>query len=91
MSEPNEISKRKKKKIVQEGLKVLKNKPGWDIEAYRSASPEENLRNFDQQLRSNQTFRESSDCAECQALREKLGDDTALCDAHLAAAMGFGD
>jgi hypothetical protein len=91
MSKSNPTSKRQKKKIVQEGLKGLKNKPGWDVEAFRSAPPEENLRDFDQQLRGNRVFSQSDDCEDCLQLRQKSGDATALCDDHLAAAMGFGD
>ncbi|AWV88578.1 hypothetical protein [Bradymonas sediminis] len=83
------VSKRQKKKIVEAGLRELKNKPGWDIEAFRSRSPQEALRDFEQDFRGNRVFAKSEQCGDCLEVREQLGDDTALCDVHLAAAMGF--
>ena len=83
-------SNRYKKKIVQDGLRALKNKPGWDVEAFASRNPQDNLRDFDQQLRGHQVYDQSGLCEHCAQLRSDSGDQTALCDQHLAEAMGFG-
>lgn len=92
MSNPKSASNRKKKRIIQQGLRELKNKPGWDVEAFLSGpSQQEKMRDFEQQLQSNQVFSESEQCQDCLDARSTSGDDTALCDTHLAAAMGFGD
>jgi|GEM_PF-811601 len=85
------VSKRQKKKIVEAGLRELKNKPGWDIEAFRSASPEDALRELEQTFRGNRAFSQSAECEDCLKIRTQSGDDTALCETHLAAAMGFGE
>lgn len=92
MSDPKSRSNRHKKRVIQQGLRELKNKPGWDVDAFLSGPTQaEKMRNFEQQLQSNQAFSQSEECQECLQLRQKSGDDTALCDSHLAAAMGFGD
>lgn len=89
MSDSNS-SNRRKKKIVQEGLRQLKNKPGWDVEAFASRNIQDDLRDFDQQLRGNQVYQESGLCQDCVQVRNQSDDETALCDKHLAEAMGFG-
>ena len=83
-------SNRRKKKIVQEGLRALKNKPGWDVEAFASRNVHDDLRDFDQQLRGNQVYDQSGLCEHCAKIRTDSSDPTALCDHHLAEAMGFG-
>ena len=83
-------SERHKKRVVQKGLQKLKKKAGWDVEAFvNRADPEEKLRDFDQQLRDHKVYEESVRCGGCESLREDSGDETALCEKHLAAAMGF--
>jgi hypothetical protein len=82
-------SQRQKKKIVQQGLRALKNKPGWDVSNFQAKDPMEELHRLDQQVRSKKTYDQSGVCPDCAALRDESGDDTALCDNHLAAAMGF--
>ena len=92
MSDSKSHSNRHKKKVVKEGLQELKNKPGWDVEAFvRRNNPEQQLRDFDQDLRGNQVYDESGGCGQCEKARRENGDETALCDEHLAAAMGFGE
>lgn len=85
------VSKRHKKRIVEAGLRALKNKPGWDIEAFRSASPQDALRELEQTFRGNRALSASTQCDACSEARAETGDPTALCQTHLAAAMGFGD
>lgn len=84
-------SARQKKKIIREGLRELKGKSGWDVDAFRSPSAEASLRELEQRFLGNQAFSSADDCAECGAIRQESGDQTALCDTHLGAAMGFGD
>ena len=89
MSESKNHSHRHKKRVVKEGLRKLRNQPGWDIEKYQESDPEEGLRQLDQQMRGNRVYGQSDHCEACQQTRHKSGDDTALCDEHLAAAMGL--
>lgn len=83
-------SNRHKKRVVQEGLRELKGKPGWDVSAFTQRDVQVDLRDFEQQLRGNQVYVEAGGCDDCNVLRKKTKDDTALCDEHLAEAMGFG-
>lgn len=82
-------SNRQKKKIVQEGMRKLKSDPSWDAKNFTPADPMEKLRALDQQDRGDEVYGESTRCTECQQLRESTSDETALCDTHLAQAMGF--
>ena len=82
-------SERQKKKIVQDGLRALRNKPGWDVQNFQGADPMERLHQLDQEVRSQKTYERSTECAACADLRQQTQDETALCDEHLAAAMGF--
>jgi hypothetical protein len=89
MSDSKSHSNRHKKKVVRQGLRELKNKPGWDVEAFRSGDPEQGLRDLDQKMRGHRVYGESQECAQCQAIRDDTGDETALCQLHLAEAMGL--
>lgn len=89
MSDSDSPSNRHKKRIVQEGLRALKKKPGWDVSAIGQTDPLEKLRDLDQEIRGNQVYGESGVCGACVKAREAEGDETALCDEHLAKAMGF--
>ena len=91
MSDSKNHSNRHKKRVIQKGLRELRNKPGWDTSKYENSDPEEGLRQLSQQMRENQTYDQSHHCEACQEVRHDSGDDSALCDEHLAAAMGFGD
>lgn len=84
-------SNRHKKRVVQEGVRALKNKPGWDVESFvpASARAQERLMELDQQSRDEKVYDQARRCEGCEALRERSGDTTALCETHLAEAMGF--
>ena len=41
-------------------------------------------------LRAEHVFAEATACAACQAAREAAGDAEALCEPHLAQALGMG-
>lgn len=84
-------SNRHKKRVVQEGVRALKNKPGWDVANFvpASARAQERLMELDQQSRDAKVFDEAQRCEGCESLRESTKDATALCETHLAEAMGF--
>ncbi|MBA2662733.1 MAG: hypothetical protein H0U74_10590 [Bradymonadaceae bacterium] len=82
-------STRQKKKLVDEGVRALRNKPGWDPASFSSTSPEEKLLILDQQSAGEKAYAEADVCAQCLALRQEKGDETLLCAPHLAEAMGF--
>ncbi len=82
-------SNRQKKKQVEEGVRALRNKPGWDPASFVSTSPEEKLLILDQQSAGEKAYAGASACAQCQALRDDKGDASLLCPPHLAEAMGF--
>ena len=82
-------SNREKKKKLQEGAARLRAKPGWDPANFQRKSPEEQLRDLNQQSRNDETYDVSSDYDDCQEARESSGDPTTLCQQHLAEAMGL--
>lgn len=83
------ISNRQKKKSIEEGVRALRNKPGWDPASFVPADPMEKLLQLDQQSRDAATFAAAGECLQCTSMREASGDHSALCDEHLAKAMGF--
>lgn len=85
----NEMSRRQQKKLVEEGVRELRNKPGWNPAAFSTPSIKEKLLVLDQQSAGERAYSEGQACTDCQAEREKRKDETALCDRHLAEAMGF--
>ncbi len=84
-------SNRHKKRVVQQGLRALKNKPGWDPEAFAQRDTEQELAHLEQKMRDHQVYQEADACSDCDDLRRDTGDDTALCQVHMAQAMGFDD
>jgi len=80
------VSERQKKRIVSEGLRDLKAKPGWDPATFRSSSSTARLKEDLERQRALDCLQQSDRCAECLALRAS-GDPGALCEAHLRAAM----
>ncbi len=85
----NEMSRRQQKKLVEQGVRELRNKPGWDPKAFVPTSIKEKLLVLDQQSSGERAYAGGQICADCKAEREKKNDDTALCERHLAEAMGF--
>jgi hypothetical protein len=83
------LSNRQKKKTIEQGVRELKAKPGWDVSAFTPADPFEQLMALDQQSRDEKAFTQALVCADCLQTREKSGDESALCETHLAEAMGF--
>ncbi|RAL20481.1 hypothetical protein DL240_16890 [Lujinxingia litoralis] len=87
----DQYSNRHKKRVIQEGVRALKNKPGWDVSSFvpASARAQERLMELDQQARDQKVYAQSERCQGCETLREQSGDASALCETHLAEAMGF--
>lgn len=83
----DEISNRQKRKLAREGARKLKNDVSWGTGGV--ATPMEKLQQLDQEARGDRVYGASEECPDCVAVRQKSGDDTALCEAHLAEAMGF--
>lgn len=81
-------SNREKKRAARDGAAALRAKPGWDPRAQRSERPEERLRQLGQEARGEAAYARAGACEACAAARRALGDETALCDKHLAEAMG---
>jgi len=84
-----EMSKRQQKKLVEQGVRELRNKPGWDPASFVTTSIKEKLLVLDQQSAGKRAYNEGQACAACQAERENKNDETALCERHLAEAMKF--
>ncbi len=91
MSDTKNHSNRHKKRVIKEGLRRLKNKPGWDVGSKGSSDPREGLRQLEQQMRGNQVYEKTQNCRDCTRARRESADETALCSEHLAQAMGLGD
>jgi hypothetical protein len=70
-------------------VRRLKQKQGWDPARMVSETPMERLQQLDQELKDEQVYAAASGCDACDVARKKSGDASALCDKHLAEAMGF--
>ena len=86
MTEP--ISKREKKQIVSQGLRKLQSKPGWNPNSAGSRDENE-LQRLGDVERAAQVESQAEQCEACATARRELGDETALCQEHLAKVMGF--
>ena len=82
-------SHRKKKRAIADGVAKLKAKPGWDPTKLERESPEQALERLALETGTTKAYAESSVCEACTARQAELGDDSALCEAHLAKAMGL--
>ncbi len=82
-------SQREKRRIAREGARKLQQKPGWNTTDFRARDPKEKLRELDQQVRDQAVYAEAGGCEACDEARAAADDDTALCETHLAEAMGF--
>ncbi len=82
-------SRRHQKRVVAEGLRQLKAKPGWDPSARPRSTPQDALRELGQADRTEGAYGAAEGCEACRTLRNEEGDEGALCAEHLAEAMGF--
>jgi len=84
-------SKNEKRKAAREAAhRLRKSNPDWDPTKFEARDPIDKLRELDAEHRSQKTYQGSANCDACRVERQKTGDETALCDEHLAEAMGFG-
>ena len=83
------MSKREKKRIVSEGLRKLQNDPSWRPRPKTHEERLDELRRNDDVARIERVENDGDECVACAEARAELGDDTALCQGHLAEAMGL--
>jgi hypothetical protein len=72
---------------VREQARLLKKRRGWNPEAMVSEDPRDAMRRLNQAQKNEAIYEE--ECVECATLRTQTQDETSLCQAHLAEAMGF--
>ncbi len=83
-------SKNQKRRAAREAAHRLRKKnPDWDPTKFKAKDPIEKLRELESEQRSKETYEGSTGCEACAGERQKSGDETALCEKHLAEAMGF--
>jgi len=79
-------SNKEKKRSIRAGVDALRARPGWD--PGDPTAGKAGLAHAQQADRSATVYARSEDCESCHKQRLETGDDTSLCDDHLAAAMG---
>ncbi|HOU54591.1 MAG TPA: hypothetical protein PLQ97_11740 [Myxococcota bacterium] len=87
--DPIPPSRRARKRLVQQGVRRLRALPGWDP-ARRVPDPDPlaGPRGALEDARQAEVALQAASCPDCAARRQEEGDPTALCDRHLAAALG---
>ncbi len=83
------MSKRSRDKVLREGVRALRRRPGWDPSALQKKSPSEALRELEQSENTKDSYQNAAGCEACQAERHRTDDDTALCAKHFSEAMGL--
>ncbi len=84
-------SKRSKKRIVNEGVRRLLDTPDWNPQNFLAGREAERGRGeIAGSAKQERVFGEAEACAACDEARKDSGDTSALCERHLAEAMGFG-
>jgi hypothetical protein len=82
-------SQREKKRAIQAGVAKLKAKPGWDPANLERESPEDALDRLAVEAGSEKAYAESELCEACTRRQAEFDDASALCEMHLALAMGL--
>ena len=82
-------SERQRKKAIQRGVAKLKAKPGWDPAKRERESPEEALEELARETGSQRAYAAAVACEACAVRQNEFGDPSALCEVHLAEAMGL--
>lgn len=77
------------RRAAKRGARALRGRPGWDPTAHVRESPQDALQRLDQEARDAAAYADADACSACAKLRAASGDATALCETHMAAAMGF--
>lgn len=76
------------RKDIKEAARALRARPGWDPTRQRVDTDEERVGAALQADRNRGVYAEADACAACAAARADTGDDSALCEEHLMAALG---
>ncbi|MCA9564929.1 MAG: hypothetical protein KC561_15640, partial [Myxococcales bacterium] len=72
-------SNREKKRVIRDGVRQLKSKPGWDPSARSNGTdPNRALRDLSQRERTDKAMDGASECEACLKARASSGDATAL-------------
>lgn len=82
-------SEREKRRIAREGAQKLKNQPGWDPSTFKAKDPIQKLQELVASEMGQSAYAPDAVCEKCAKVRADLNDETALCEEHLAKAMGF--
>lgn len=73
---------------IAEHARRLRQRAGWDPAAL-AGRQEERLEQSRDDLRRQETYDDAARCEACAQLRDTRQDPEALCEAHLAQALGF--
>lgn len=82
-------SHRHRKRVASAGLRRLAGVAAFDPRAMPRTSPAERARELAQEARTGETYAEATACPDCALAREDTRDPTALCERHMAEAMGL--
>ena len=82
-------SKVGRRRVVKEGLRKLRAKPGWDPAATSRPSAAEELNRVSELGRADRLQSVASTCEACLARQAELNDATAYCDDHMREILGF--
>ncbi len=82
-------SERQKKRAIAEGVRALRDRPGWDPRRFQAESRTERVKRSLEDARVSEALSDADQCPACKELRDQ-GDAGALCQEHLREAMGLG-
>lgn len=77
------------RRSVERAARSLRQKPGWDPSRNSRDPAEDAFERLVRQARASRVAGETTECVQCVEIRVETGDDTALCERHLAEAMGL--
>ncbi len=83
------MSKRQDRKATRAAAHKLRNDPSWSTDGFTAKDPMEKLRELEAAEKAADALKAASSCEACASAQAETGDETALCDDHLAEAMGF--
>ena len=96
MSGSDDRSKREKpatidRETIKQEARRLRQKQGWNPHALATEQPLETMQRLNQEQANKKLYEDEARgaCEACEDERVRSGDDTALCERHLAEAMGF--
>jgi hypothetical protein len=81
-------SNREKKRSAKEGAERLRARPGWDPAQHKREAPSQALARLKSEENTRSAFARAEECPDCAQSRAQEQDESALCPAHLKAALG---